>query len=194
MVNSVARAACFPEPVLLRMAAMAFLRCNPEETFGGDVPLRQMTDKPFDDAMRDMCWASQPTMGTLMALSHILRRPIIVLQDEGPRWVLIHPNGSDMCMSPWNPDEPCSDHIMVWFSREHCHYDALVPTPEVDEFRPPNPVITLRTIFAYLTQATLRARTTRTLNTLVGLYHLTEADRDAASLTVSESACIPRTL
>lgn len=121
---------------VLRLAAVAFLRCNPGRVLANEAHFsladwaRTVADVPnFDDVLRMLECSAEPGGYMVAVLAHLLARPITVLT-RGWNPITYMPEGSTA--SRWDPHGLNSDHLAILYSGTH--YDALVleGAPSVD--------------------------------------------------------------
>ena len=113
---------------VLRLAAVAFLRCNPGRVLPnvahlslGDWARLVTNDRHFDDVLMLLESASEPGQYMLAVLAHLLGRPITVLV-RGWNSITFLPEGCTA--SVWDPYSVNPDHLVVLYTGTH--YDALV--------------------------------------------------------------------
>lgn len=161
-------------PQVLRLAAVAFLRCNPGRVLAneGDISLadwaRAVAGVPdFDDVLLGLESGSEPGAYMVAVLAHLLARPITVLMRA---WnpITYLPGGSKA--SHWDPHGLNPDHLAIIYTGTHYNALVLEGAPSVDiEF-------TIAQILSFQREEDPTA--------LVGTYSLRDNDPNPTLLTV----------
>lgn len=131
MFAAVAAAAGMHNVQLLRLAAVAFLRCYPQRVlpneFGMTLEawLHAVQDVPFHTAVQGLQSGSEPGACTMAVLATILGRPVTMfsrgLGSDGLQTYM--PEGAAQA-SKWSAEGINPDHLAILYSGTH--YDALV--------------------------------------------------------------------
>ena len=148
MFTAVAAAAGLTNAHLLRLAAVAFLRCNPTRVLPNTLALTledwttAVNGITFHETLRGFESNSEPGAYMLATLATVVGRPITVVK-FGWEEATYLPEGASLHMV-WNPAEVNPDHLALLYTGTH--YDALV----LDGAPAVQATLTLASIVGYL--------------------------------------------
>lgn len=174
MFTAVAAAAGLTNAHLLRLAAVAFLRCNPTRVLPNTLELTledwttAVNGITFHETLRGFESNSEPGAYMLATLATVVGRPITVVK-LGWEEATYLPEGASLHMV-WNPAEVNPDHLALLYTGTH--YDALV----LDGAPAVQATLTLASIVGYLPKDNVER--------VVGVYSLRGDDPNPVTLKV----------
>ena len=174
MFTAVAAAAGLTNAHLLRLAAVAFLRCNPTRVLPNTLELTlegwttAVNGIAFHETLRGFESNSEPGAYMLATLATVVGRPITVVK-FGWEEATYLPEGASLHMV-WNTAEVNPDHLALLYTGTH--YDALV----LDGAPAVQATLTLASIVGYLPKDNVER--------VVGVYSLRGDDPNPVTLKV----------
>ena len=174
MFTAVAAAAGLTNAHLLRLAAVAFLRCNPTRVLPNTLALTledwttAVNGITFHETLRGFESNSEPGAYMLATLATVVGRPITVVK-FGWEEATYLPEGASLHMV-WNTAEVNPDHLALLYTGTH--YDALV----LDGAPAVQATLTLASIVGYLPKDNVEQ--------VVGVYSLRGDDPNPVTLKV----------